>query len=130
VQLHRLDYTILVVEDLDRALAFYAGILGIPIHHRSDPYAQLVTGTTRLALYTRAALARSLGRELTPPDPESPTTELGFVVADVDAAFATFTARGADGPVPPTDRPWPQRTAWLRDPDGHWIELIQNLPPS
>ena len=127
MRLHRLDYTVLVVEELDRALAFYAGILGIPLHHRSDPYAQLASGTTRLSLYTRQAMSNSLGRPLQPADPESPTMEIGFVVEDVDTAFATFVARGAEGPIAPTTRPWGQRTAYLRDPDGHWIELIQNL---
>ena len=33
-----------------------------------------------------------------------------------------------DGAVPvihPTDRSWGQRTAYLRDPDGHLVELAQ-----
>ena len=50
MRLFQLDYTVLVVEDLDRAVAFYTNVLGISLSHRSGGYAQLVTGPTRLAL--------------------------------------------------------------------------------
>jgi catechol 2,3-dioxygenase-like lactoylglutathione lyase family enzyme len=49
------DYVILIVEDLDRALRFYVNVLGLQLGHRSGDYAQLDTGATRLALYTRSA---------------------------------------------------------------------------
>ncbi|MGH7792503.1 MAG: VOC family protein, partial [Thermodesulfobacteriota bacterium] len=46
------DYVILIVDDLDRALEFYTGVLGLRLGHRSGDYAQLETGATRLGLYT------------------------------------------------------------------------------
>lgn len=122
-------YVVLVVADLDRAVAFYEGVLGLPLGHRSGPYAQFATGTTRLALYERAAMAATLGRGLAAPDPAAPGFELGFKVDDVDAAYAELVAAGATGAVPPTDRPWGQRTAYLRDPDGHLVELAQDGAP-
>jgi lactoylglutathione lyase len=118
------DYVVLVVADLDRALAFYTGVLGLPLGHRSGPYAQLDTGVTRVALYTRDAMADTLGiGTLAAPDPRAPAFELGFKVADVDAAYAELAAAGAEPVTAPTDRPWGQRTAYVRDPDGHLIEL-------
>jgi catechol 2,3-dioxygenase-like lactoylglutathione lyase family enzyme len=39
-------------------------------------------------------------------------------------------ARGAPAVVPPTDRFWGQRTAYVRDPDGHLVELAQELRQS
>ena len=45
---------------------------------------------------------------------------------DVDAAFGELVALGAEAAVPPTDRPWGQRTAYVRDPDGHLIELAED----
>jgi catechol 2,3-dioxygenase-like lactoylglutathione lyase family enzyme len=57
VELTAPDYMILIVEDLDRALHFYTGVLGLRLGHRSGDYAQLDTGATRLALYTRSAMA-------------------------------------------------------------------------
>ena len=121
------DYVILIVEDLDRALGFYVDVLGLPLGHRSGDYAQLDTGSTRLALYTRGAMAKTLGMALDPPASNAPGFEVGFKVIDVDAAFNELIARGAQPLVPPTDRFWRQRTAYLCDPDGHLIELAQDL---
>lgn len=121
------DYVILIVEDLDRALGFYTGVLGLKLGHRSGEYAQLDTGATRLALYTRSAMGKTLGMSLETPAANAPGFEIGFKVADVDAAFRELVARGASPAVPPTDRFWGQRTAYVRDPDGHLIELAQDL---
>jgi lactoylglutathione lyase len=121
------DYIVLIVADLDRALAFYVDTLGLPLGHRSGPYAQLATGTTRVSLYERAAMAETLGCALDPPPPDAPGFELGFLVDDCDRSFDELVAGGADPAVPPTDRPWGQRTAYVHDPDGHLVELAQDI---
>jgi len=121
------DYVILIVEDMDRALRFYTDVLGLPLGHRSGDYAQLDTGATRLGLYTRGAMAKTLGMSLKPPAHDAPGFEIGFKVPDVGEAFAELVGRGASAVMPPTDRPWGQRTAYVRDPDGHLIELAQDL---
>jgi catechol 2,3-dioxygenase-like lactoylglutathione lyase family enzyme len=123
------DYIVLIVQDLDRALGFYSGVLGLPLGHRAGDYAQFQTGATRLALYSRSAMAKTLGTSLQPPAANAPGFEIGFKVADVDAVFADLVARGARPAVPPTDRFWGQRTAYIRDPDGHLVELAQDLRP-
>src|SRR6185503_1316588 len=120
------DYVILIVEDLDRALRFYVDVLGLRLGHRSGGYAQLDTGATRLALYTRSAMAKTLGMSLDPPASNAPGFEVGFKVIDVDEAFNELIARGAQPVMPPTDRFWGQRTAYVRDPDGHLVELAQS----
>ncbi len=121
------DYIILIVDDLDRALRFYTDVLGLRLGHRSGAYAQLETGTTRLGFYTREAMANTLGLSLQAPAQNTPGFEIGFKVPDVDAAFAELLAGGASPVTPPTNRPWGQRTAYVRDPDGHLIELAQDL---
>jgi catechol 2,3-dioxygenase-like lactoylglutathione lyase family enzyme len=121
------DYVVLVVADLDRALRFYCNLLGMPLGHRSGSFAQLATGATRVALYERSAMATTLGRELETPSLDAPGFELGFKVDDCDAAYDDLVAGGATPDVPPTDRPWGQRTAYVRDPDGHLVELAQDL---
>lgn len=123
------DYIVLIVGDLDRALDFYTGVLGLPLGHRSGDYAQLQTGATRLAFYTRSAMANNLAMSLKAPAANAPGFEIGFKVADVDAAFAELVARGAPPVAPPTDRFWGQRTAYVHDPDGHLVELAQDLRP-
>jgi len=121
------DYVVLVVEDLDRSVRFYCDLLGLTLGHRSGPFAQLATGVTRVALYERAAMATTLGRELVSPSPDAPAFELGFKVDNCDAAYEELVTSGATADVPPTDRPWGQRTAYVRDPDGHLVELAQDL---
>lgn len=121
------DYVVVIVQDLDRALRFYCDVLGLSLGHRSGSFAQLATGVTRVALYERPAMASTLGRELAPPSLDAPAFELGFKVDDCEAAYAELVGAGATPAVPPTDRAWGQRTAYLRDPDGHLVELAQDL---
>ena len=70
-------------------------------------------------------MAETLSIPLAVPAANAPGFEIGFKVADVDAAFSELVARGAPAVVPPTDRFWGQRTAYVRDPDGHLVELAQ-----
>ena len=127
MELNAPDYVILIVKDLDRSLRFYTGVLGLKLGHRSGDYAQLDTGATRLALYTRSAMAKTLGMSLESAALNAPGFEIGFKVIDVDATFSELVARGALPLVSPTNRFWGQRTAYVRDPDGHLIELAQEL---
>ena len=53
--------------------------------------------------------------------------EIGFKVDDVDAAYTDLVDNGAAGAVAPETRPWGQRTAYVRDPDGHLVELAQDV---
>ena len=82
---------------------------------------------TRVALYERAAMAATLGRELESPSPDAPGFELGFKVDSCDAAYAELVSDGATPVVSPTDRAWRQRTAYVRDPDGYLVELAEDL---
>jgi catechol 2,3-dioxygenase-like lactoylglutathione lyase family enzyme len=120
------DYVVLGVEDLDRSLAFYVDLLGLPMGHRSGPYAQLATGRTRLSLFERSAMEETLSMPLRKPDADAPGFEIGFKVRNVDVSYVALVGRGAEAAVPPTTRPWGQRTAYLRDPDGHLVELAQD----
>lgn len=115
------DYVVLVVEDLDRAVAFWTETMGLQLDHRSGPYAQFATGTTRFGLFERAAMEETLGGV------SGERFEVGFKVNDCDAVFAELLASGAEPVVAPTDRAWGQRTAYVRDPDGHLVELAQDL---
>jgi lactoylglutathione lyase len=127
MELRLLDYVVLIVEDLDRSLNFYTKVLGLRLGHRAGEYAQLDTGTTRLAFYTRNAMSKTLGLPLQAPPHDAPGFEIGFKVSDVDAAFEELVSKGASPAMEPTTRPWGQRTAYVRDPDGHLVELAQDL---
>jgi lactoylglutathione lyase len=127
VQLETLDYVVLIVADLDRSLTFYTETLGLELQHRAETYAQMRAGTTRLSLYTRNAMQKTLGEVLDAPSPSAPAFELGFKVSDCDAAFSELVASGVPPVTRPTTRAWGQRTAYVRDPDGNLIEIAQDL---
>ena len=127
MKVEALDYIVLIVDDLERALGFYRDALGIALRHRAERFAQLETGTTRLGLFTREAMAETLAQKIGAPGEQSPAFELGFKVADVNAAWEELRAAGAPAVTPPHDQPWGQRTAYVRDPDGNLIELVQQL---
>ena len=115
------DYIVLVVEDLDAAAGFWSETMGLELDHRSGPYAQFSTGATRFGLFERAAMEETLGGL------EGERFEVGFKVSDCDRAYEELVAGGAAPVVAPTDRAWGQRTGYVRDPDGHLIELAQDL---
>ena len=125
LQLKSLDYVVLIVRELDASLNFYHEILGLPLRHRAASYAQLDSGATRLGLFTQAAMAATLGREVA-AGTAGEAFELGFFVDDCDAAYAELAAAGVALVAPPTDREWGQRTAYVSDPDGNLIELVQD----
>lgn len=55
---------------------------------------------------------------------------LAFEVDDVDASYTELAALGVPFPVPPIDFPEDApvvRIAFLTDPDGHTLELVQPL---
>ncbi|MEW6086454.1 MAG: VOC family protein [Chloroflexota bacterium] len=53
-----------------------------------------------------------------------PSNHIAFAVEDVDAACASLTQRGLILEIPPKDYYW-GRSAYLRDPDGHQVEITK-----
>lgn len=126
MQLKTLDYVVIVVEDLELSVAFYTVKLGLRLKHRSDDYAQIEAGATRLGLFTRTAMAKTIDRAIE-PHAGGHQFELGFFVEDCDQAFAELRDTGVTIVTPPRSRSWGQRTAYVADPDGNLIELVQDI---
>ncbi|MGZ5307937.1 MAG: VOC family protein, partial [Solirubrobacterales bacterium] len=59
-----------------------------------------------------------------PPDPNRVSSFLNIRVADIAAVYEDWSSRGAEFLTPPTDRGAELR-CYLRDPDGHLIEVGQ-----
>ena len=125
MELKSLDYVVLIVDDIDKAQRFYTETLGLPLKHRSGDYAQIALSGTRLGLFSRNAMASVLGHALPPAAPGA-NFELGFKVDDCDAAFDELVACGVPAITAPQTRPWGQRTAYVADPDGNLIELVED----
>ena len=122
----RLGYVILFVQDLERSLAFYRDVIGVPFRLEGDGYLEFATQGARFGLYDRNRLEELTGQG--PGAPEHPGGEVVFLVEDVDAEAARLRAAGAAVLAGPVDRPWGHRTLHVEDPDGFVVELAVEIP--
>lgn len=116
------------VVDLDRALAFYEGDLGLTVEWRPDPdNVYLTSGRDNLALHRVDALVRA-----GPSGPgKEPLDHLGFVVptaAAVDAWAAWLEGRGHTLAQAPKTHRDGARSLYVRDPQGTLVQFIHHPP--
>src|SRR6202451_2884840 len=64
----------------------------------------------------------------TPPDPDRVSSFLNIRVKDIAAVYAEWSARGANFLTPPKQHQYETR-CYIRDPDGHLIEVGQTTDP-
>jgi catechol 2,3-dioxygenase-like lactoylglutathione lyase family enzyme len=114
----------LATRNFDRLRDFYTATLGLPLigGFPGERIVFLGAGTTAIELIEEGTPGRAAGL--------NGWSHLALEVADLDAAHAALAARGVPFHVPP--EPYPPaaptvRIAFLRDPDGNEIELIQPL---
>ncbi len=131
-----LDHVAITVADMDRSLAFYAGLLGCEV------LGQLLLddGTFKLVYLRKGrALIELFAHRSAPPDPDrsgapAPAPRRGgfehlaFHSDDVDAVAADLAAAGVPFSVAPKDAAGNVRLAFFRDPDGNTLEVVSNLP--
>ena len=122
----RVGYVILFVEDLERSLAFYRDVIGLPFKLQGDGYVEFATEGSRFGLYDRDRLDELTGQDSTAP--ARPGGEVVFLVADVDAEAERLRAAGATILAGPMDRVWGHRTVHVEDPDGFVVELAVEIP--
>lgn len=102
-------------ENLEDMIQFYQKFLGTDPQVRSEGMAIFMLGETKLFLH----------RSYTPSAGElPPENHLAFSVADVDATCKQLAADGLTIEVPGQQYYWGY-SAYLRDPDGQLLELIQ-----
>lgn len=127
----RLVSTVLYVEDVGRAVAFYETAVGFRCRLRDDRglYADLETGGSTLALIAR----RSAEQESAPrmdvsvPGPPPPI-ELAVEVEDVAGAVERAVESGAELVRSPETKYWGQTIGFVRDLDGHVIQFCSVHP--
>jgi lactoylglutathione lyase len=122
----QVGYVILFVVDLERSIAFYRDVVGLPFKLRGDGYAEFATQGTRFGLYDRDRLDELTGQGSEAP--RHPGGEVVFLVADVDAEAERLQTLGAAILKGPVDRAWGHRTLHVQDPDGFVVELAEEIP--
>jgi catechol 2,3-dioxygenase-like lactoylglutathione lyase family enzyme len=118
-----------VASDVGRSRVFYADVLGGEVLRDGEP--------TIIALANSWIVINTDGPPtddkpavtLEPPrDPDRVSSFLNIRVADIHAIYEEWRGRGARFLTPPTDRGL-ERRCYMRDPDGHLIEVGQRIPP-
>ncbi len=117
---------ILYVPEVEAAVEFYERAFGLKrkLVHESGTYAELATGTTRLA-FAAESLAKEHGGEFRPTRPKDlpPALEVVLVTDDVSAGFNHAVAAGAVPVQSPKETPWGQTISYVRDLNGFLVEI-------
>jgi lactoylglutathione lyase len=124
--MNQVGYVILFVGDLERSVAFYRDVIGLPFRLQGDGYVEFATQGTRFGLYDRNRLDELTGQDSTTP--LRPGGEVVFLVEDVDAEAERLRGAGATILKGPLDRAWGHRTVHVEDPDGFVVELAEEIP--
>jgi lactoylglutathione lyase len=121
-----LGWVIVYVDDPVAASGFYERTFGLAPEFAAPDgsYAQLSTGSTKLAFASYALGEDNFPGGVRRPDPGQPAhVELTLVSRDVDALHAAALGAGCAELAAPTDKPHGQRVGWVRDPFGTLLEL-------
>jgi catechol 2,3-dioxygenase-like lactoylglutathione lyase family enzyme len=108
-------FPILIVDDVERASAFYCSTLGFEEAYRNEDEHGVEFVFLALEPY-----GIGIGRR---PDGDAREFALWIYADDVDAAAAELRAAGAEEILAPTDQPWGERMCSFVDPDGHLVHI-------
>lgn len=122
-----LGYVIAYVNDPAASAAFYERAFGLErgMLDETGAYAEMKTGATTLAF-----TAHEFAAQVVPvpyarggADGPAPSFQITLTADDVAAAYALALAQGATEASGPSQTPWGQTVAYVRDLDGIIVEL-------
>jgi catechol 2,3-dioxygenase-like lactoylglutathione lyase family enzyme len=123
--------TYLVVSaDVEASRHFYADVLGGETVLDAGDFAivALANGWVTITAGGEPTPDKPTVTLLPPVDPNHASSFLNIRVADIDSAYDQWRGRGASFLTPPIDRGSEIR-CYMRDPDGHLIEVGQVTDP-
>src|SRR5229473_1138639 len=115
----------LTVADVQRSAEFYLRILGGTLVRSGEPTIIHIANSWLILNVGGGPTDDKPTVTLAPPtDPDHASAFLNIRVADIGAAYAEWSAKGAEFLTEPKDHGREIR-AYIRDPDGHLIEVGQ-----
>jgi catechol 2,3-dioxygenase-like lactoylglutathione lyase family enzyme len=118
----------IVSDDVERSRRFYTEVLGGETVLAGEPsIVQLANSWIIINVGGGPTEDKPAVTLETPTDPDRTSSFLNIRVADIQAVYDDWKARGADFLTPPQDRVAEIR-CYIRDPDGHLIEVGQTSP--
>lgn len=125
-----IDHVTLVVADLEKSRAFFAGLLGMEEKPRPDfgfPGAWFEAGGTQIHLNVASDDAGTPGLTYD-AGKISRALHIAFLVDDANVAADKLSAEGVEIIVGPRERPDGAVQLYILDPDGHQIEITSPPP--
>ena len=125
----RVLHTMLRISDLDRSVDFYTRLLGMQVisqrEHRKNQFTQVYLGYGTDESAIGLELVYNWGRE-EPYRNGDAFGHIAIAVSGINALCTRLAAEGVNMPRPPrSQRHGNTIVAFIDDPDGHAIELIQ-----
>lgn len=127
----KFGYTILYVEDVEKSVAFYENAFDFSrkfVTPEND-YGELSTGETTISFASKKLAAQNLKDGFVESNLENKpfAIELGFITDNVGDLVQKATSFGAVLVKEPTQKPWGQIVAYVRDLDGFLIEICTEV---
>ena len=123
----------IVSADVERSRRFYAEVLGGETVRAGEPsFVALANAWIIINVGGGPTVDKPTVTLEVPSDPDRTSSFLNIRVADIEAVYEEWSARGAEFLTPPKQLGTEIR-CYIRDPDGHLIEVGQRtveLPPS
>jgi catechol 2,3-dioxygenase-like lactoylglutathione lyase family enzyme len=119
----------IVSDDVARSTAFYSDVLGGEVVRTGEPsIVQLANSWIIINVGGGPTVDKPEVILETPPDPTRSSSFLNIRVADIHQVYEDWRSRGADFITPPQEMASEIR-CYIRDPDGHLIEVGQSTQP-
>jgi catechol 2,3-dioxygenase-like lactoylglutathione lyase family enzyme len=119
----------IVSDDVERSARFYTEVLGGRVVFSPVPTVVELSNTFIVINAGGGPTDDKPAVTLeTPHDPGRASSFVNIRVQDIEAAYAAWSARGAQFLTPPKPHPYETR-CYIRDPDGHLIEVGQTTDP-
>jgi catechol 2,3-dioxygenase-like lactoylglutathione lyase family enzyme len=117
----------IVSADVERSRRFYADVLGGETVRTGEPACVALANSWIIINVGGGPTEDKPTVTLeAPTDPDRISSFLNIRVADIEAVYAEWSARGAEFLTPPEKRKTEFR-CYVRDPDGHLIEVGQSF---
>ena len=124
-----LEHIGMTCRDLDRTIAFYCDLLGLRLALRKGTdRGDVIFLDTGAGMLEIACPVADITRSRDVPPHEAGMRHITFAVDDVDAMVIRLAAAGVEtfeGPRPAYFTEMLKRVAFVRDPDGIIIELVE-----
>jgi len=134
----KLDYAIVFVSDMSKAVAFYRDVLGLPLKSESPHWSEFANDGSTIALHPADSSKREgaspsptqagddVGAGLVPARNFPGTVQLGFHVENLDDWHKKLTAAGVRCLTEPRAEAYGIRQAVYADPDGLCFTLAES----